>query len=68
MINLLLDKNPTKLLNPHLELIYQSKFTEYICLPNFIYFHYNLDNEKDQGWGCAYRSLQTLISWYSIRL
>jgi len=27
------------------------------------YFHYMQDRFDDNGWGCAYRSLQTLISW-----
>jgi hypothetical protein len=27
------------------------------------YFHYAQDGFDDKGWGCAYRSLQTLISW-----
>eukprot|EP01022_Parablepharisma_sp_SALTPOND_P018954 TRINITY_DN316_c0_g1_i2.p1 TRINITY_DN316_c0_g1~~TRINITY_DN316_c0_g1_i2.p1 ORF type:complete len:464 (+),score=14.49 TRINITY_DN316_c0_g1_i2:140-1531(+) len=30
----------------------------------YYYYHYLQDNERDSGWGCAYRSLQTLISWY----
>ncbi|KAF6202741.1 hypothetical protein GE061_003143 [Apolygus lucorum] len=28
------------------------------------YFHYMQDGEKDDGWGCAYRSLQTIFSWF----
>ena len=31
---------------------------------NYYYFHYNQDNFNDAGWGCAYRSLQTLFSWF----
>ena len=31
--------------------------------PGFVYFHYNQDGESDDGWGCAYRSLQTLSSY-----
>ncbi|KAG9412478.1 Ufm1-specific protease 2 [Aphanomyces cochlioides] len=27
------------------------------------YFHYMQQNINDKGWGCAYRSLQTLASW-----
>lgn len=30
----------------------------------YYYYHYLQDGEQDNGWGCAYRSLQTLISWY----
>jgi hypothetical protein len=34
------------------------------CKPHFLYYHYLQDGEKDDGWGCAYRSLQTLYSWF----
>lgn len=37
------------------------------CKPHFFYFHYLQDNEKDEGWGCAYRSLQTLFSWFLLQ-
>lgn len=30
----------------------------------YTYFHYMQDNFDDDQWGCAYRSLQTLISWF----
>ncbi|XP_065201535.1 ufm1-specific protease 2 [Planococcus citri] len=30
----------------------------------YSYFHYMHGNFNDNGWGCAYRSLQTLFSWY----
>ncbi len=28
------------------------------------YYHYMQDRVDDKGWGCAYRSLQTLCSWF----
>jgi hypothetical protein len=31
---------------------------------DYIYFHYMQDGFNDAGWGCAYRSLQTLFSWF----
>ena len=31
---------------------------------NCEYFHYGHGNITDIGWGCAYRSLQTLYSWF----
>ncbi|XP_014259814.1 ufm1-specific protease 2-like [Cimex lectularius] len=31
---------------------------------NYSYFHYMQNNFNDSGWGCAYRSLQTIFSWY----
>merc|ERR1719430_7042 len=30
----------------------------------YTYHHYMQDNFDDDGWGCAYRSLQTIISWF----
>nr|XP_029731839.1 probable Ufm1-specific protease 2 [Aedes albopictus] len=30
----------------------------------YSYHHYMQDGFNDDGWGCAYRSLQTLISWF----
>jgi len=29
------------------------------------YFHYMQDRFDDSGWGCAYRSLQTICSWFN---
>lgn len=28
------------------------------------FYHYRVDGYKDDGWGCAYRSLQTILSWF----
>lgn len=30
----------------------------------YCYFHYMQDRFDDGGWGCAYRSLQTIVSWF----
>ena len=34
---------------------------------NYAYHHYMQDKFDDDGWGCAYRSLQTLISWFRMQ-
>jgi len=31
---------------------------------HYEYRHYMQDRVDDNGWGCAYRSLQTLASWF----
>jgi hypothetical protein len=36
----------------------------YLVNGNYDYHHYMQDNFNDSGWGCAYRSLQTLISFF----
>lgn len=30
----------------------------------YSYHHYMQDRIDDSGWGCAYRSLQTICSWF----
>nr|CCD12297.1 unnamed protein product [Trypanosoma congolense IL3000] len=37
-----------------------------VCLVSgsYDYYHYLVDGFKDSGWGCAYRSLQTILSWF----
>lgn len=30
----------------------------------YSYHHYMQDHIDDNGWGCAYRSLQTICSWF----
>eukprot|EP00742_Colponemidia_sp_Colp-10_P003418 GILJ01003639.1.p1 GENE.GILJ01003639.1~~GILJ01003639.1.p1 ORF type:complete len:623 (+),score=85.13 GILJ01003639.1:42-1910(+) len=39
--------------------------TQYLVQGSYLYFHYMQDRFDDKGWGCAYRSLQTLISWFN---
>lgn len=31
---------------------------------SYEYYHYLQDGFDDSGWGCAYRSLQTIVSWF----
>ncbi|CBK22256.2 uncharacterized protein [Blastocystis hominis] len=33
---------------------------------NILYFHYGHQGLNDKGWGCAYRSLQCLLSFFSL--
>jgi len=34
---------------------------------SYLYFHYGQDRFDDAGWGCAYRSCQTLVSWLRLQ-
>ncbi|RNA29814.1 ufm1-specific protease 2 [Brachionus plicatilis] len=34
---------------------------------DYLYFHYMQDNINDNGWGCAYRSFQTIFSWFKFQ-
>ncbi|KAM7541271.1 hypothetical protein Aperf_G00000023813 [Anoplocephala perfoliata] len=32
------------------------------------YWHYGGQNTDDRGWGCGYRTLQTILSWFKMNL
>ncbi|OVA20526.1 Peptidase C78 [Macleaya cordata] len=34
---------------------------------SYEYYHYLQDGFDDSGWGCAYRSLQTIVSWFKLQ-
>ncbi|PAV63845.1 hypothetical protein WR25_03253 [Diploscapter pachys] len=38
----------------------------YLTKGPYDYHHYLQDNIDDSGWGCAYRSLQSIWSWYRL--
>jgi Ufm1-specific protease 2 len=53
------------LVNPHVGLKSQvADGKQYLVQGKYTYHHYMQDNFDDNGWGCAYRSLQTLCSWF----
>mmetsp|Transcript_85699 Transcript_85699/g.245962 ORF Transcript_85699/g.245962 Transcript_85699/m.245962 type:complete len:581 (-) Transcript_85699:120-1862(-) len=64
-----------KLINPHLNCGPKPgwwKGSESTTRSVFIrgmyeYSHYMQDNTDDNGWGCAYRALQTSVSWYRMQ-
>ncbi|XP_053399370.1 ufm1-specific protease 2-like isoform X2 [Mercenaria mercenaria] len=40
---------------------------QYTVRGNYTYHHYMQDRFDDNKWGCAYRSLQTLVSWFKLQ-
>ncbi|CAG4940927.1 unnamed protein product [Colias eurytheme] len=56
----------SKLINPHEAIVQQIKPNVKVALVRgrYIYYHYMQDNFNDDGWGCAYRSMQTIFSWF----
>ncbi|XP_035004836.1 inactive Ufm1-specific protease 1 [Hippoglossus stenolepis] len=30
---------------------------------DYLYFHYGCDGQDDRGWGCGYRTVETMTSW-----
>lgn len=60
---------PTKIVNPHffLKTETKDKFSQYYVKGLYEYYHYGDHNFNDQGWGCAYRSLESLLSWFRLQ-
>ncbi|GAA6070306.1 ufm1-specific protease 2, partial [Tachysurus ichikawai] len=52
--------------NPHTNLVTPSieNTKLYVVRGVYSYHHYMQDRVNDNGWGCAYRSLQTICSWF----
>ncbi|XP_059205896.1 ufm1-specific protease 2 isoform X1 [Centropristis striata] len=52
--------------NPHLVLTHPTldNGKVYSVQGIYSYHHYMQDHMEDNGWGCAYRSLQTICSWF----
>lgn len=40
-----------------------SQYSVHVVKGSYDYYHYGQDGYDDKGWGCAYRSMQTLVSW-----
>lgn len=52
--------------NPHINLNHPmlENGKLYLTQGVYSYHHYMQDHMDDNGWGCAYRSLQTICSWF----
>lgn len=63
-----LDEHRGYLCNVHLDIKDKSGIKggsrKSIINGTYTYHHYLQDRAQDSGWGCAYRSLQTIISWF----
>lgn len=60
--------NSSLLLNPHIGLKSSVIGGKQSLVQGFYtYHHYMQDKFNDDGWGCAYRSLQTLCSWFQLQ-
>ncbi|CAH1635227.1 unnamed protein product [Spodoptera littoralis] len=61
------DKSNGRLVNPHEAIPQQPSkpdVTVALVRGRYTYHHYMQDNFNDDGWGCAYRSMQTIFSWF----
>lgn len=54
--------NLVELENLHLKFSNESSTSWYVK-GKYQYFHYKCDGFNDVGWGCGYRTLQTICSW-----
>ena len=56
---------PSKIFNPHIfaSLERKDSFNIYMVKGLYEYYHYGDQSFHDNGWGCAYRAYQTLLSW-----
>uniref|UniRef100_F1L1G0 Ufm1-specific protease n=1 Tax=Ascaris suum TaxID=6253 RepID=F1L1G0_ASCSU len=60
----LFNNNSALLRDPHLHILnYKPKGKLSLVKGHYDYHHYMQDGIDDTGWGCAYRSLQTIWSW-----
>uniref|UniRef100_A0A0K0FKB9 Ufm1-specific protease n=1 Tax=Strongyloides venezuelensis TaxID=75913 RepID=A0A0K0FKB9_STRVS len=62
-----LKEKSTYLQNPHVGIKYNSQGECVTIKGNYEYRHYLQDNFNDSGWGCAYRSFQTVWSWFLLQ-
>ena len=53
-----------RLVTPHIHVPGVKGASVLAVTGDYIYHHYMQDRTDDSGWGCAYRSLQTLCSWF----
>jgi hypothetical protein len=62
-----IDNSCKRLMNVHLALLGKSGVKggkEYCIWGNYFYHHYLQERFDDNHWGCAYRTLQTICSWF----
>lgn len=51
-------------MDEHSKIFFFSFLKVYLVQGIYSYHHYMQDRVDDNGWGCAYRSLQTICSWF----
>ncbi|XP_063530482.1 probable Ufm1-specific protease 2 [Cydia strobilella] len=54
----------TRLLSPHVHAAHGAHVHAALVRGRYGYYHYMQDGVNDDGWGCAYRSMQTIFSWF----
>ncbi|XP_003700157.1 UFM1 specific peptidase 1 [Megachile rotundata] len=57
------DYSSDLLKNVHQGVLPPEPGTSFLIRGNYEYWHYGCDGFNDKGWGCGYRTLQTICSW-----
>ncbi|KZC13453.1 PREDICTED: ufm1-specific protease 1 [Dufourea novaeangliae] len=57
------DYTSSLLKNVHRELLPPEPGQSFLIRGDYEYWHYGCDGFNDKGWGCGYRTLQTICSW-----
>ncbi|XP_034936264.1 ufm1-specific protease 2-like [Chelonus insularis] len=60
-------KSNEPLIEPHIAIKSHLGTNSSLVSGLYSYYHYEQDNFNDSGWGCAYRSLQTIFSWFKLQ-
>ncbi|XP_015174913.1 PREDICTED: ufm1-specific protease 2 [Polistes dominula] len=60
-------QNNHLIINPHESIPSIKDGKTSIVYGLYSYHHYMQNDFDDNGWGCAYRSLQTIVSWYRLQ-
>ncbi|KAH0952962.1 hypothetical protein HN011_010821 [Eciton burchellii] len=58
-----LNYSSNSLKNVHRNLDPPNNGETFLVKGDYEYWHYNCDGFDDRGWGCGYRTLQTICSW-----
>lgn len=64
----MMSRNRTQILSPHDNLNDPDSNSAHstsktVVSGTYEYWHYGCDGLDDRGWGCGYRTLQTIASW-----
>ncbi|TMW43501.1 hypothetical protein DOY81_011419, partial [Sarcophaga bullata] len=63
LLHQLLDKISLPSISCSLSNSSSGDYKTYLTRGDFHYYHYGCDGHIDHGWGCAYRTCQSMISW-----
>ncbi|XP_076621650.1 UFM1 specific peptidase 1 [Colletes latitarsis] len=60
---MIVDYTSSLLKNVHRDILPPEPGQSFLIRGDYEYWHYGCDGFNDKGWGCGYRTLQTICSW-----